>query len=130
MADAARAPLDRIRLEALRLTTVVGVHAHERLRAREVVLDVTLHADLSRAGASDELAHTIDYQALEDALAQVVGEARDLLIERLAERVAERCLAHPGVERVDVRLAKPGALPRTGTVAVELSRTREGPGEP
>jgi dihydroneopterin aldolase len=124
MADAARAPLDRIHLEDLRLATVVGVHPHERERAREVVLGVTLHADLRPAGESDDLGRTVDYQALEDALAELVGASRDLLIERLAERVAARCLEFAGVRRVDVRLAKPGALPRTGAVAVEISRAR------
>ena len=130
MAAPVETPLDRLLLEDLRLPTVVGVHPHERERAREVVLGITLHADLGAACATDDLSRTVDYQALEDALATLVSEAQDLLIERLAERVADCCLSFPGVRRVEVRLAKPGALPRTGSVRVEITRPRSTPQGP
>lgn len=129
MSQAARETADRIRIEDLRLRCVVGVHPDERQRPREVVLQITLHTDLRPAGASDALADTVDYQALHDGLVELVESSKDLLIERLAARVGERCLEDPRVGRVDVRLEKPGALPRARGVAVELTRVRDaGPG--
>ena len=44
------------------------------------------------------------------------------LIETLAERVAETCLAHAQVNAVRVTVEKPGALPLTKSVAVEIRR--------
>ncbi len=44
------------------------------------------------------------------------------LVERLAERIADLCLDSPGVQRVRVRVDKPGALRFARSVAVEIDR--------
>jgi len=49
-------------------------------------------------------------------------ESADLLVERLAERIADLCLDSPGVQRVRVRVDKPGALRFARSVAVEIDR--------
>jgi len=125
MSAPARETSDRILIEDLRLRCVVGVHPDERLRPREVVLQITLHTDLRAAGASDALADTVDYQALHDGLVELVESSQDLLVERLAARIGDHCLADSRVARVDVRLEKPGALARARGIAVEVSRVRD-----
>ena len=45
-----------------------------------------------------------------------------MLVERLAERIADICLDSPGVQRVRVRVDKPGALRFARSVAVEIDR--------
>jgi len=48
-----------------------------------------------------------------------------MLVERLATEIASLCLQHAGVERVKVRVEKPGALRFARSVGVEIVRTRE-----
>jgi D-erythro-7,8-dihydroneopterin triphosphate epimerase len=121
MADA---PLDRIHIRDLKLRCIIGTDADERRGKQDVEIHVTLHADLAAAGQSDDLADTVDYRSVKKDIVSMVEKSSYLLIERLAERIAEICLAHEGVRRVRVLVEKPGALRFARTVAVEIVRPR------
>jgi dihydroneopterin aldolase/D-erythro-7,8-dihydroneopterin triphosphate epimerase len=120
MAETAR---DRIHIRDLRLRCIIGVFDYERTEKQDVILNVTMHTDLSGAGRSDDLRDTVDYKAVKKDIMQAVEASEFQLVERLAERVAEIVLSH-GVERVDVTVDKPGALRFARSVAVEITRTR------
>ena len=121
-------PSDKIHIRRMRLKCIIGDYPEERAAKQEVVVDLALHADLRPAGASDRLEDTVDYAAVEAEVAEMVQASDFNLIERLAERIAELCLARPGVEAVTVKVDKPGALRFAGSVAVEIFRTRrQGP---
>lgn len=100
---------DRIVLRGLRAFGHHGVLAHEQQYGQTFVIDVALELDLSAAGASDALADTVDYGALSSDLAGVVSGERYDLIERLAARLAEVCLADARVDAVTVTVHKPHA---------------------
>ncbi|NLF17741.1 MAG: dihydroneopterin aldolase [Lentisphaerae bacterium] len=116
--------MDRIVIEDLLLRCIVGVNPEERTKLQDVNLQVTLYADLRPAGRSDDLADTIDYKGLKGDIRALVEGSSYLLIERLAHEVARQCLRRPGVERVQVRVEKPGALRFARTVAVVVERSR------
>jgi dihydroneopterin aldolase len=100
---------DRITLRGLRVHGRHGVLPAERANGQEFVVDATLKLDTRRAAGSDDLADTVDYGALAQRLAEVVaGEPCDL-IETLAARLADVCLAHPEVFEVEVTVHKPSA---------------------
>jgi dihydroneopterin aldolase len=86
------AHMERIELHGIEVYGHHGVHAHERERGQRFVVDLAVGADLSVAGASDRLEDTVDYTALVDAVATVVGGEPVDLLETLAARIAERCL--------------------------------------
>ena len=117
---------DRIELRGIAAFGFHGVLAHEQELGQTFVVDATLELDLSRAGASDELADTVDYGALSDDLGRVVSEERYDLIERLATRLIEVCLSRPQVDAVTVTVHKPHApVPVTlADVAVTVRRAR------
>ncbi len=117
-------PLDKIHIRDLTCRCIVGTNPDERVKKQEVKLNVTLHADLSRACASDALEDTVDYKQLKLKILEMVESSSFLLVERLAERVAELCLGTPKVKRVNVTVDKPGALRFAQSVAVEITRER------
>jgi 7,8-dihydroneopterin aldolase/epimerase/oxygenase len=117
---------DRIELRGLRVRGHHGVFDHERRDGQDFVLDLVVWTDLAAAGASDDLADTVDYGALAEAAAAVVeGPARSL-IEAVAADVAAAVLADPLVARVEVVLHKPQApIARPfDDVAVRITRSR------
>jgi D-erythro-7,8-dihydroneopterin triphosphate epimerase len=116
--------VDRIHIRDLRLRCIIGIDDQERREKQDVVLQLTLHADLRRACRSDEFADTVDYRALKKRVVRLVEQSKFFLIEGLAEAIARACLEDPRVERVDVQVEKPGALRFARTVAVEISRAR------
>jgi D-erythro-7,8-dihydroneopterin triphosphate epimerase len=115
---------DRIHIRDLLLRCIIGIREWERDTPQHVSLDITLHTDFSRACVSDEISDTVDYVTIKKKVVDRVESSSFLLVERLAQVVAETCLEDERVERVDVVLSKPGALRFARTVAVEISRSR------
>jgi 7,8-dihydroneopterin aldolase/epimerase/oxygenase len=123
---AAPVPLDRITLTGIAGYGHHGVYPTERERGQPFVVDLTCQLDLARAAADDDLGQTIDYAGLAQAVvADVEGDPLDL-IEALADRIAQTCLKHEAVQRVEVTVHKPNApLPvHVADVAVTLTRSR------
>lgn len=118
--------MDRIEINGLRVMTVIGVLPHEREAAQPLQVDLSLHVDLHDAGYSDELADTANYGAVTEAVADLARESKDLLLERLAHKIAEAVLTFDRVEAVDVLLTKlrPPIPEDVGASAVRLHRTR------
>lgn len=84
---------DAIRITGLSARGHHGVLAGERRDGQEFVVDVVLRLDLALAGAGDDLARTVHYGEVAQAVHQeVTGEPLEL-IEALAERIAARILA-------------------------------------
>ena len=117
---------DRITLTGLRVRGHHGVYDFERRDGQDFGVDVTLELDLSAAAKSDDVADTVHYGELAEALAAVVAGEPVNLLETLAERLAAVCLADPRVTAAEVTVHKPQApIPVTfADVAVTIRRTR------
>ena len=117
---------DRIALKGLRVKGFHGVLDHERHDGQEFVVDAVVQVDTRTAAASDDLADTVDYGSLALALAEIVRGEPVLLIERLAERLAQRCLDDERVQEAQVTVHKPSApIPEEfADVAVTVRRRR------
>lgn len=117
---------DRITLTGLRVHGRHGVLAAERARGQDFLIDAQLELDLAPAAASDDVADTVHYGELAGQLAAVVaGEPVDL-IETLADRLLDVCLADPRVTAATITVHKPQApIPHDFTdVAVTMRRSR------
>jgi dihydroneopterin aldolase len=101
--------MDQIALTGLRVWGRHGVLPQERRDGQDFVVDAVLTVDTRAAAASDDLADTVDYAGIADRLAAVVaGEPVDL-IETLASRLAQVCLADERVIAVRLTVHKPAA---------------------
>lgn len=117
---------DRIVLSGLRARGHHGVYDFERERGQDFVVDAVLEVDLAPAARSDDVADTVHYGELAERLVAVVGGEPVNLIETLAERLAEVCLADPRVLAATVTVHKPQApIPHEfADVAVTITRRR------
>ena len=98
-----------IRLSGLRVRGFHGVLPAERRDGQDFVVDVVLHLDITAAAATDDVTRTVHYGELAEQLAAVVaGDPVDLL-ETLATRLADVCLAHECVTSAEVTVHKPSA---------------------
>lgn len=121
--------MDRISIEGLQLRCVIGINPEEREAKQDVILDLTLFTDLGAAAASDDIRDTLNYQKLENQVRDFVEHSQFRLLEKLASEVARACLQAAAVEKVAVRIEKPGALHFARTVAIEMERTRNEHGD-
>ena len=117
---------DRIVLRGLRGHGFHGVYDAERQTGQPFVVDVELVLDLRPAAASDDVADTVHYGELAEQVLAVVEGEPVALVETLAQRVAEVCLADPRVARATVTVHKPEAPVPVAfdDVAVTIVRSR------
>ena len=74
---------------------------------------------------TDDVADTVHYGEVADAVAQIVAGDPVNLIETLAEHIADRVLAFPGVFVVRVTVHKPQAPIQQQFTDVSVTITRE-----
>lgn len=119
--------VDLIELRGLHLEGIVGVLAHEQAQAQPLELDLDVHLDLAAAGASDDLADTVDYAAVCSVAEHVVTTTSYALLEALAEHLAAALLAvDPRIDAVTlaVRKLRPPVAQQLSTSGVRLTRAR------
>lgn len=116
--------MDRITLTGLRVLGRHGVYQFERDEGQEFVVDAALEVDLNRAAVSDDVADTVHYGELASQLAAVISGEPVNLIETLAARLLDVCLADPRVAAATVTVHKPQApIPHAfNDVSVTLHR--------
>jgi dihydroneopterin aldolase len=117
---------DLITIAGLRVRGHHGVYDVERRAGQEFVVDAVLELDVSAAAASDDVADTVDYGELAEALAGVVAGEPVKLLETLATRLASLCLEDSQVAAATITVHKPQA-PVTvpvSDVSVTIRRSR------
>lgn len=116
--------MDRISICDLLVRCILGINDDERRAKQDVVINLTVHTDLQTAGRSDRIEDTVDYRALKKRIVAMAEGSQYLLLEALAEAIAQLCLEQHAVQQVDVRAEKPHALRFARSVAVEITRKR------
>ena len=100
---------DRIAVRGIRAHANHGVYAFERERGQLFLVDAVLELDTSAAAAADDLARTVNYADLAQKLHAVLSGEPVNLLETLAQRLADVCLAHDLVQAVEITVHKPDA---------------------
>jgi len=118
--------MDTVFIRELKVDTLVGIYDWERRMRQQVVLDIDMGADISRAAKSDKIEDTLDYKAVAKRVAQFVRESEFQLVETLAEKVAELVMGEFRVPWVKVTLNKPGAVSGSKSVGVVIERGTRG----
>ena len=130
LASSARA-LRHMFLRDMVLTTSIGVHPHEHAKPQRVRINVDLGVEddgalpLSRSPVGrDELARVVDYEKVADRVRSIVAAGHIRLVETLAERIAEACLADSRVNSARVRVEKLDIFADATSAGVEIERRR------
>ena len=116
--------MDRIYIRDLALRCIIGIYPEERREKQDVIINITLETDFSKAAETDEIDHAVDYKHIKKRVISLVETSEYNLIETLAERIADTCLGSDGIQCAKVCVDKPGALRFARSVAVEITRPR------
>ncbi|HEQ71649.1 MAG TPA: dihydroneopterin aldolase [Spirochaetia bacterium] len=115
---------DLIFIRDLLVRCIVGIRPDEREKPQDVMINIDLYADLTAAAASDDIADAVDYSSLKKRIVAFTEASSFNLVETLASRIADLCLAEPKVQRAVVNVEKPTALRFARTVGVRIVRER------
>jgi 7,8-dihydroneopterin aldolase/epimerase/oxygenase len=101
--------MDRVSLRGLRVRGHHGVYEREREEGQIFVVDVELGLDTRPAADTDDLTKTVHYGVVAEEIAAIVAGDPVDLIETIAQRIADACLAHTPVKEAEVVVHKPNA---------------------
>ncbi|HSV40795.1 MAG TPA: dihydroneopterin aldolase [Nocardioidaceae bacterium] len=101
--------LDRLAVHGIEATGHHGVFDFERREGQTFRVDLVLGLDTRVAAESDTLQDTVDYGTLVAQVKEAIETDPVNLIETLAKRIADVCLADERVQWAEVTLHKPEA---------------------
>jgi len=100
--------MDTMKLERIQLYGKHGVFPEENKLGQRFYVSLELKLDLSKAGETDDLQHSVNYAEVYGLVKSVVEGETFKLIEALAETIASRLLdAYAKIHEVTVRVVKP-----------------------
>ena len=117
--------MDQIFISDLVARGILGLNDWEREKPREIRINLVLFGDLRKVGESDDLQDFIDYSKLAKKVLKHAETARRFTVEALAADLAQLCLEEANVQKVRVRVEKPGAVRFSSSVGVEIEREKE-----
>jgi FolB domain-containing protein len=117
--------MDKVIIKNLLARGIIGVHDWERSRPQNIMINITMFTDTHRAAQTDSLDDCINYSTMSKKLLAHAESVNRLTVEALANDLAVVCLEEPGVQRVIVRVEKPGAVRFAESVGVEIERSKD-----
>lgn len=116
--------MDQIFITDLVAHGIIGVYDWERKTEQNILINIVLFTDLHDAGESDAVQDSVDYHAVAEKVRRHAETSGRQTVEGLATDLAELCLEEDGVQKVRVRVEKPGAVESCKSVGVEIERTK------
>ena len=117
--------MDKILIKDLLLRGIIGINPDERVNKQDILLNLVIFTDIRKAAASDDIADATNYKSITKRIIDHVESSPDFLVEKMVTDIARLVITEFGVERVQVRLEKPGALRFADSVGIEIERTKE-----
>jgi FolB domain-containing protein len=116
--------MDQVFITDLVARGIIGVNDWEREKPQEIRISIVLFADLKKAGETDDIQDSVNYRTISKKVQAHAESAGRLTVEALAADLAKLCLEEPRVQKVRVRVEKPGAVRFSRSVGVEIERSQ------
>ncbi|SUZ85068.1 uncharacterized protein METZ01_LOCUS37922 [marine metagenome] len=119
--------MDSIRIKNLKIPARHGVYEFEKEKEGTFELDIELYLPLLKAGESDRLEDTINYEDIISVVTKAFTDKQYALVEAAAQSVCDRLLNDFKIDKITVRVRKPHAPIDADfeTVEVQLNRKNE-----
>ena len=113
---------DTVFIEGLTVETVIGIYDWEREIRQRVILDVEMKTDIRLAAQHEEIDHTLNYKSVCDRLIEFIEASEFLLVETMAEEIAQLIMNEFNVPGLSVKVTKPDAIQQARGVGVKIIR--------
>jgi FolB domain-containing protein len=118
--------MDKIIIKDLLVRGILGINPEEREKLQDILINVVLYADIRQAAGTDAIEDAVNYKSISKRIIDHVESSSDFLVEKLVTDLARIVLCeNEQVQRVQVRVEKPGALRFARSVGIEIERSRE-----
>lgn len=102
--------LIKIEISHLSVQALIGVYAKERLQTQELIFDVVLYYDGSKAMQSDQIEDAVDYYKITKKITEIVANTHYFLLERLLDDVLSQLMQDSRIMDCQITIHKPEVL--------------------
>jgi D-erythro-7,8-dihydroneopterin triphosphate epimerase len=113
-----------IRIKNILARTIIGYNPEERVNRQDVVINLEIDVDVTKAVSADHQDGIYDYKAITKTLIAFVSESKYNLLEKLTYEVLQLVMKDQRVSRAKVEIDKPHALRFSESVSVVLEAKR------
>lgn len=117
-----RASVRHVFVRDLELKCSIGVYEHEHLAPQKIRINLDLAVLEGVAPINDDINNVVCYERITNQVRAIVADGHTKLVETLAERIADSCLANPLVRAARVRIEKLEVFADAASVGVEIER--------
>lgn len=116
--------MDAIIIKNLRIKTIIGVLAEEKLQPQLLILDLKIKKNLALAAKSDHLKDTIDYSAMVHCIDRFAQEHHFELLEAFASKLLDELMTKFELAYIKILVKKPNAIANANYAAVCMQRIK------
>ncbi len=114
--------MDRIFIQGLTTMAQIGVYDWEQQIQQKIVFDLELAWDSRQAAKTDDVQYCLNYAEVSEAVIHFAQSRPFLLIERLANEVANMLMQDFHIPWLRLKLHKPNAVPEAESVGILIER--------
>jgi 7,8-dihydroneopterin aldolase/epimerase/oxygenase len=112
----------RVLIRDLVLECEIGAFRHERGARQRVRINLDLAVREDGVPVADDLRNVVCYDEIVSGIRRLAAGGHVNLVETLAERIAEMCLADARIRVAVVRVEKLDVYPDVASVGIEIER--------
>ncbi len=114
--------MDTVFLTGLKTTPVIGIYDWEREIRQNILIDLSMATDITKAASGDDINFALNYKSISDRVIEFANNSSFGLIETLAENIARIVRDEFNVPWVRVTVHKPGAIELASDAGVTIDR--------
>lgn len=97
---------DYLFIEKMEISCRIGTTVEERAFPQILTVSIRINTSLAKAGKSDSLTDTVDYAAMIEEAKTICSKREFVLVEKVAEVIAETALKINTVTAAEVKVGK------------------------
>ncbi|TQE41478.1 dihydroneopterin aldolase [Aggregatibacter actinomycetemcomitans] len=115
---------DLIFIEGLTVFAQIGIYGWEQQIKQKLIFDVEMAWGTRQAAAADDVQFALNYAEVSQFIIDYVQSKPFLLIERVANEVAEQLQQQFKISWLRLKLSKPKAVAQAENVGIIIERSR------
>ena len=117
--------MDCVSITNLIARGIIGLNEWEREKLQEIKINIDLYGDFQKIGESDNIEDGVNYRTVAKKVLNYAQTSGHFTVEALAANLARLSLEEPNVQKVRIRVEKPGAVRFSSSVGIEIERDRD-----
>lgn len=113
-----------IKIKNLKLKTIIGIHKWEEIVDREIIINATISTNFDKSLFSDDIADTIDYDAIVANIKNLVSTKRFKLVEKMAQEIMDLIMLDQRISKCKLEIDKIGAVESLESFSIIIEQKR------